>query len=401
MSWIERAQRDLVIKTGDGKEYRPLWRGARKQKEYNVTEFEFENISGALVKRERPKANKYEFEIYFTGENHLENADAFELSADDSRPWELNHPYYGEILVQPTSLSRDNRDGNVSAYTGVLIETLGRSYPRTTVEPQRQIEQDVNAANESYAQSYAEEVTPTVSDINEMSANLQVANTDSSGFNTQAYQNAFNTAQSKITNATSEPLQAMREMINFLNAPAKFQTDVQTRFDLLEDTFNTLTSTIGGTFNSFKLYESNGAGLITGMSLALSTPLATDYRNRDAVFDIAESLINVYDTYITTLDSVQAEDGGAPNSFISDPNGLRALSALVNFTVSNLFNIASDARQQRSVVLEQTTNWILLTHRFYPIGDFDTNFEELLDQNNVNLENLIQIPANTRIVYYT
>ena len=45
MSWIERIKNDIIITTGDGKVYTPLYSIGGKTVEYNIAEFNFPNIT--------------------------------------------------------------------------------------------------------------------------------------------------------------------------------------------------------------------------------------------------------------------------------------------------------------------------------------------------------------------
>ena len=97
MSWLEKVENKLTITCGDGKEYTPNYLAAQKAVEYNIAEFDFPNIEGTYISRKAPRGRKFPLELYFQGEDHLDVADAFELSARDPRPWKLSHPYYDEL----------------------------------------------------------------------------------------------------------------------------------------------------------------------------------------------------------------------------------------------------------------------------------------------------------------
>src|SRR5688500_16182415 len=113
MSWVEKIQRELIITTGDGKEYKPNWLNASKDVEYNVAQFNFPKIPGTLVAGGEPKGAQYSVEFYFQGEDHLDKFTAFEQSAKDKRPWTISHPFYGRLVVKPLALKFDHSKYNV------------------------------------------------------------------------------------------------------------------------------------------------------------------------------------------------------------------------------------------------------------------------------------------------
>src|SRR5690606_29783139 len=56
---------------------------------------------------------------------HIELADRFRISSDTNEgPWLIQHPLYGDLTVQPTTLTYDNSGHNVSRITGVVIATM-------------------------------------------------------------------------------------------------------------------------------------------------------------------------------------------------------------------------------------------------------------------------------------
>ena len=105
MSWIDKLANDLIITTGDGRPYYPLWKKPSKSIAFNYSEFTFPNLSGSLVDRGTPMGRRFPLEIYFVGENNIEDSSDFESSANDKRPWRIEHPYYGLIFVQPTEIN--------------------------------------------------------------------------------------------------------------------------------------------------------------------------------------------------------------------------------------------------------------------------------------------------------
>jgi hypothetical protein len=406
MSWLDKIKNDLIITCGDGKSYRPNWLNAVKDREYNTAEFDFHGVVGTYVYRGTPRGRKYSLEIYFQGETHLDTATAFETSADDNRAWTLEHPYYGRLLVQPTALRFDNTAHNVTKITGTIIETITEDYPKGRQVPADVIAANVATTDEAAAQAYANNVTPAGPDKNQMRANINAAYTPGSKFvdtaNANAYFNAFNEAAAAITTATAEPLAAMRKIQAVINKPAQFQATVQTRMDVLNQTFTSLRAQVANiTDRKLKfLYQGNAANVLTGLALTAATPLATDYANRPAVLAVIETIIATYNQYVADLDTLQSTNGGSPDSFVPDAVLLTGLNSLINYTLGNLFNIAANAKQERSFVLENDSNWLLLTHRVYGLDAADANLDKLMNENGAGLATALHVPKNKIIVYY-
>lgn len=407
MSWIEKIQTDFVIKTGDGKTYKPFWLKSSYGYDFNVTQFDFPDKSGTLVKRGLPKGRSFPISIYFQGEDHLDISEDFRISANDAREWTITHPFYGQIIVQPISLDFNNDDSNVSLITGNVIETITEDNPKLTTSAVDKIIADKAITDEYFSQSYGNDVTPTVSDVNELSSNNQTvysngAKTVKSKIDSETYFNLFNEANSSIINATADPLVAIRKTQAVISYPFLFSNSVKERLGLLINQFNLLRATRINitTRNQKKLYENNVGSVISTMAATASTPLEGDYGNRSDVLKSITPLVDSYNQYVVDLDELQSENGGSVGSYIPDATSLNALNALINFTVSNLFNIALDAKQERSIILEEDSNIMIVTHRLYGLDEDDVNINKLISQNNLGLNSMLQLRKGERIIYY-
>lgn len=136
------------------------------------------------------------------------------------------------------------------------------------------------------------------------------------------------------------------------------------------------------------------------MALAASLPQTGNYDNRIDVVNIVERLLSAYNSYIDQLGTLQTDNEGAIDSYIPDPDALRTLTTLVNFTLTNLFGIADGAKQQRSETLRYDSNWILLAKRFYGLVSSVDNVVKIMNENNAGLNNILIVRANTPIIYF-
>lgn len=407
MSWLDKIQNSLIIITGDGKEYKPNWLNATKAVDYNVAEFEFPQLPGTLVQKREPKGRRFNLELYFQGEEHLELSEAFEVSSSDKRPWQMEHPFYGTIFCQPLGLTFDNTAYNVSKITGVVVETILEDAPKTSQDPVDKIENDAADLYETMAESFANDVTPDTNDIQSLQDNTNVIYNEgaSSIKNTVEAENYFNlytAANSAILNATSEPLAAINAVQAMINAPALFSEAVDTRINLLIAQFNRLRESIVNiiTPSGKKIYENNGGAIISAMALSAATPQEDDYENRNDSIRVIENLLLVYNQYIVDLDGLQSDNGGQPDSYIPNGDAMLGLSSLIKYTISNLFNISLGAKQERTYILEDDNNIINLAHRFYGLQPDDSTINQIIKNNNIGLNELLQLKKGRTITYY-
>lgn len=405
MSWVNRVQSGLVITTGDGKSYEPKWMKTSYVRDYNVTEYNFPETDGTLVKRTTALGTKYSIEIFFEGDENIEDAEQFRISSDDRRPWTIEHPEYGNILVQPSSLSFDTSVYNSTRVTGTVTETIADEGLQITEVPLDLITGFNLAVFEISAAALSEQPNPNPARMAQNnqayydSGRLSVSNLIES----ERYFAAFSAANGAIANVTAKPLQAAISLQRVIEAPAQFSLSVRARIDILRNQLTTLIQsalTVASVFDK-KLIETNGSVIISAMSLSAATPLGNnDYGNADTVFQIIEILLNANLDYTNVIDSMQTVNGGDTDSYVPDFGLSIQVNDVLNYTISSLFTIALSAQQLRTFTLTSDTSLILLAHKFYGLNEDDSTIDDFILQNSLGLNDMLILPAGKIVKYY-
>jgi hypothetical protein len=362
-------------------------------------------VPGTLVSRGTPKGRKYNVEMYFQGEFHLDFAAIFDEATDDPRPWQLIHPLYGSLFVQPVSLNYDNTAHNVTKVTGTLIETIIEDRPKVSIDPPDQIANLADIVFDFSALAVSSKLRPlTLQNVDTLRKNtISVFNVGKKSiFDTvsfEQYFNLFNTALTEIQNATAEPLAAIRAVQAVINEPFNFAANVKVRIDTLKSQFDILVTTVANLtgLNDKRIFENNASNIVSAM--ALSSVTNYQYNNREDVLFVIESINDYYNLLLTTLDSLQTESG-EEESYHPDVDTMISLYNIVNYTLANLFNVAVEARQQRTLILEEDSNPIILTHRFYGMSDGDENLDRFINDNQIGISEMLQLKKGRRVVYY-
>lgn len=407
MSWVEKVESGVLITTGDGKQYEPLWKNATYSVNYNISEFTFQEVAGTLVRRGQPMGRKFPIEFYFQGDTNIEQSNEFKQSADDSRPWRLSHPLYDDILCHPVALKFDDTNFNETKITGVVIETINELYPQGVTSPVDQVDGFFDDTQENLAQDFATKVPePDAATKEQMNANLDNQYEKSKGGITdtnvfEEYRNAFSKATAAVNFATSQPLQAIALTQNMLTYPRNFQDTVQNRIALLRGNYDQLVTTLETiASNADKyLFENNASAVVSAMAITAANPIGEEYASRTDVLNVIDSLQDVSDNLIAQLDALQSGTGGEEDGYIPGADGLNALSTLLNFTLTNLMNIALGAAQERTIILTAKDDVINLAHRFYGLDAADENLNRLIDQNKISMEELYELEPGREITY--
>lgn len=411
MSWEDNINNRIRITTGDGKVYEPLTMLSDNvgSFEFNVSEFEFPEISGTKVDKRLRKGVRYPLILYFQGEDCIIDGKAFIESSNDTRPWDIIHPIFGQFRGHPLGIDFDNSGINVFKISCTVVETILDDGVKTVFSPSDNAVFILNKSKETNVSSFNESVTSfETTDVTIMSSNtdkLYKASVssivDQDAFN--EYFNLFNKAQTAIDNALFDAGLVIQQMQNFINYPANFSIGVKNKVNMIKQQANSFLSSVynlSSSYNEKKIFENNKGEVINTLIQAITTPQDGDYDSAMDVLFIIEQSISIYNQFIDELQGLQSPDGYQPGSYLPNAEFLESLSYSFNYAVSNLFEIALNAGQERTIILEDDSNVVLLTHRFYGLEQDDSTLNKFISTNNITLDETIQIKKGRKIVYY-
>lgn len=408
MSWLDRIQDNITIVTGDGSEWQPKWKPTQYIQEFNISSFEFPNIEGTLVRKKQPKGRKFQLEIYFQGEDHLDVSEAFRVSSADQRPWRITHPYYDDILCHPSSLTFDNRGYNVSKITGTLLETILDIFPDSSLNAEDDINERKDALDEQAASSYESSIDSIDSNnaavINDSMTDLEVeAEKISIGDQVSAMKNLVSKGVNAVNSGIGKAEGFVRAVQNTINYPFQIINSVSSRLDAFKNSFDRLGTSLGTLLgkNDRKYYEAYGAtGISGGCQATFNQKSEFVYNTREEVDEITTAVLEIYNNFIFNLDENQSETATEEDAFIPDAETIKQLEEVVTLTVSNLFEIALEAKQEQILILEADSDPITLAHRIYGLDAEDEVLEKFVENNQINLNNIFFLEKGMEIKYY-
>ena len=406
MSWPQRVENGIELTTGDGTTYRPNWVNTSFIQDYNISSFEFPNIAGTLVRKKQPKGRKFQLEVYFQGENHLEDSERFRVSASDQRAWRVTHPLYDDIIAHPRRLTFDNTKYNITKITGILLETITGVFPDAETNAVEEIEERKTAIDNQIATNYDAQVQ-TIDGIeaNAINNNLSdiEADTEKITFGDQvaSLRNTVVAAQSAVLSGIGTANSYINKVQSAINFPFQVVNGVKARLDTFKNSFDRLTQSISTILgkNQKEYYEANASSAISGSCLATVNQLDDfPYTTRSQVDDAVETLLAMFDDYVEKIDEVQATSATAEDAYLPDPETLRQLQQIVNLTVSSLFEVALGSKQEHVLILEEDSNPVIVAHRLFGLND--ENLETLIEVNNIRLQELYLLKKGREIIYY-
>ncbi|HMI03734.1 MAG TPA: hypothetical protein VK541_14720 [Pedobacter sp.] len=406
MTWVDKLDHNVfTITTGDGKVYKPLWKSGETSKEFNATIFDFINIPGSLIDRKSVRARKFPLIFWFSGADNIEQADAFDQSANDNRSWKVSHPFYGDIIGQPISLARNDTGYNSTEITVDFWETITDTYPKKTVAIADSITSKSLQFRTISPVNYASKVDLKPADVSIVKDNAEKINLSISALldssNYSEYQLAKNDMFGKVDNLILSPVEAIASLNDIILLPAKFLLSVNIRINLIKAVYESIKSVLFLSNKNNKAYfESNAGAAVMGLSNVIVNPAAEDYVTRKEIVIAAEALSVMYKDYLVTLDNSYVSISDPENSFSASNETQSKIQDTVVETISNLGTLAFSAKQERITILETDSNLILLTHKYLGLDQNDENIEKFRVINNIKNRSLFLIKKGRSITYY-
>jgi hypothetical protein len=408
MSWIEKIQNKVTITTGDGEQYEPISRFERwsKSVEFNFTEYNFPNVAGSRVDRRLKKGERYDISLIFQGDDHLDVTESFLRSSENTQPWRINHPFFGVFACQPVSLEHDVSGFNTSVITGSVIETIVDDFPKLVENTESQI----SGLNDDFAESsdavftFAEFDSPDQilqqSNLDRVFANIKEKITLTDELN--EYFQFFSEATDAVNNATAIPLLAIQTCRNVYTYPWRFAQNIQQRMQILLEQFGLLIAPIVSTIspNQKSIFENNIGLTISSMCMTAITPLESDYENAVDVLNVQNQIIDSFETFIESIDENQTPENDTSDSYVPNFENILNLYEIVSLTISKLGEIALDAKQERIITLQNDSNPVILTHRFYGLDNDDVNLNRFIETNGIGLSEIFELKKGRKIKYY-
>lgn len=370
------------ITTGDGIKYTPLMLDASIELNFNTREFLYLGQAGSYIGREEAGDKALPLSFYFEGNSHVEDMQAFMKSTDDKRPWKISHPFYDNIIVQPTGkLVLTSKFGQSWGEVTVKI-TLPEQLPavnpdaKATVEAQKELIDSavVEAAAPTNPDIAAAQVTGIATNYN------LLANTNSKIVALKdKVRAAVTLAQSAISKAT-EFAESMKDLIAF---PFKIIGEMKSTLAALERAFDELFALADRDIKSF---ETASSMMIT--TAAAFAPSAK-YENVADVEQMKALIVKMYEARIQAFDS---------NGYKPDSETEFKIDLLTQSTLGQLAEKALGAKQEYVVFAEQDAAPQIYASRFY--GSADDGLIRFIDENKIGGSELLTIKTGRRLVYY-
>lgn len=404
MSWKNRIDNTkFSIKTGDGKEFFPLWKSGEKSLEFNTSSFDFIDVEKSLIERKKPKSSKYPLTFWFQGDDNVDKAEAFERSAKDNRYWTVTHPFYGTIKGQPLSITRNNNELNITEITVDFWETIIFDFPKSNLSIQDNTLVKKEKVFSVSAEVFSAKDVFEAKDINALKGKIGKIAKGLEGLQNDLTFPDFQNKISKALKASDALINNSLDAISFtqdlLNLPGEIVSSVKDRIGAYVSVFNSIVGVLDSVPNKL-FFQTMGASVISTMcNESVKFDFETDYLTVTEVEETVSKLLEVIEVYNRLMDDSYVSNTGSSIPFSPSYDVQFAIQDIVNLTVASLYETAFDAQQERIVYLDKDSNLILLTHKYMGLAS-DENIIRFRELNGIKLRELFKVKKGRKIKYY-
>lgn len=453
MTWEDRV-RAGVYTSPQGTRIEFSFEDVSRTVELRTVAFGFPTVDGEYVQQNGFGSRKYPLRCIFWGPNYDVDATRFEAALLESGIGRLQHPFYGTFDVVPFG-EFTRRDDLKTAANQAIVEvtfwtTIRAIYPTALVDPENEIATMVatywgrsadqfggltdltTAAKRAAAKGTIRGLLDTVSSTLEtVSDTVQSVN--------RTFQDARSTINYGLDVFIGQPLLLAQQIKDLLSAPSRALDGIKSRLDAYGDladsifgssagdpasTLSDVPAAVSGRIalterasrvsNDFHISDMFASQTVA--SAALSTLPGTNaasrpvgqrtFRTRPEAVRAAEALVTMHDALVVWRDAgftaLAAID--KIGSYQSDPGDAASiLSNAVALAAGNAIRLSFELAPERSVVLDRPRTIVDLCGELYGTVDPRDGIDYLdfmIESNDLNGDEILEIPRGRKILYY-
>lgn len=440
-NWRDRLQKEIVLLSPEGNEFRAKWRGSPRTKPKKLGVLRFPKIKGDIVQDLDVQSSLHSITFYFDGENNDTEAAAFYAACDERGNWEITHPvhgFFGLQLVSVTELDNPVESGNITEINTEWIEPIDPIELKTARELAGIIDAKADDLNISAAQQFAN----TLLTASETLRGSIEATTNGIGrvtnlvlgplFTTvDALDNAVNAIQQGITdthNQTVLQVNALAGQVqNLVNLPLFATNQLERRINAYSDLITGLSAQLPGGDESL-LPDTTGddskinsaATLELAMSAAIASigniitttivsprglgpddtgALATKGQAITAINNITALFNEMVDNLETAQDLFS--DNDIDDQYYSQSESYTDAVNLIHLTIEYLLSIAFNLAVERRFTIDRPRTPIEITITEYgSLGENDSYLDLFIRSNDLIGKDIVLLPRGKEVVIY-
>ncbi len=421
MTWQDRIK-DAVYTAPSGRSFTFLYEDISKDTDLKTSTFVFSGKSGAYIQSHGRAGRRFPFTCIFSGEDCMDEADAFEDALAEKGYGELQHPVYGVFKVVPTGTIK-RRDNLVTGLNESIVETefsetiTDVDLPESEVAVDSVIQENLDTFEEVSAQEFAdnfffETAGEAIQGQNVVNAQVyltsqslvEIAKQEPSAYS--KFQTILKSLENTIDNIFLEKLNAGRQILNLLKTPSRILVSAMVKIDGYQQLINQLIGQysrdpvgVNNMRNQFASTRLNLFGALADLASGIALASLSSSRGRPAVFSSREEAILAAETLELLLEQAKEFQDSkiSKDIFVDTDGGYSELLSIVYGSVQIIINASFSLPTRKIIVLDRDRQLIELTAELY--GDLD-KIDDVILQNNLNADEIEILSMGTEITYY-
>lgn len=430
MAWTDRI-REAAYTSPKGTRLTFDFEDVSREVTKQTTAFEFPGVKDAYVQDNGFGARRYPLRCFFSGSDHDIAAARFEAALLEQGVGRLEHPFYGLVKVTPMG-DITRRDDLKSAANQTVIEvtfwtTTGLPYPQATGDPKSEIQAALDAFDASAASQFAAkmDLRKAIHRAGALAGVQKLLRSVGDGFDgiseaTLAVNREFRDIQRTVNLGIDvligKPLLLAQQISNLIKAPGRALAGIQDRLSAYRALADSIFGSSGGNPGNYigtgpviadrvtrlaNNFHISDLGAMNALGGSVTSVLNTTFGTKPAALDAANKLS------VLLADTITWRDAGfkaiaTPTTIAPYQNDVgdsfRELQQTVALTVGFLVEVSFTLVPERRIVLDRERTIVDLAAELY--GSVDDRLDFLIDSNNLNGDEILELPRGRSILYY-
>lgn len=402
----------------EGKTFDAKWMGNQISITKKVAVFEYPDVDGATVQDLGLASQKYPLDLWFDGSNHMEISQNFQVALQERGEWNVHHPVYGVVSLQPLSATFEVQPVKSAAATLVATQWV-----RTTPE------------FEGLSFSFLENsVVRSVYNLTSVSLEdhwfFKALKFFTTGINfikgvLSAIENAVakfytisNRIRSGITGAIAAvkrlldiPGMLMRTVIGAINdilaIPSKVDAYVKDKIAFYESLWDDVKETVTGdrvggvlTPEVAAINDSVQAGILAGMAESTTNGVVL---SREEAVEIGDSIVAMYKGMILLSDENQEAliARYSQEEYFSNITTFEEMRNLVGVTLGYVLDDNYSESTKQTITLGTSAATLDLAVKYYPTKNEEEAYDFFVSTNLLSGDEIITLPVGKVVVIYS
>ena len=409
MSWIDRL-REAAYTSPSGIRTVFSYEDVSRSVDKKGAAFNFPDADGTFIQDIGPTGRQYPLRIFFHGDDHDLQADAFENTLLETGAGVLDHPRYGQVDVVPFGSITQRDDlktaANQSVFELTFWQTNGIVFPDAQEDPGSAVIASLNTINQAAADQFNQSVIiDTFSNraslaniyktiLGQTKLGLEAVARATSSVEAQ-FNTVYNSIDQSIDTLVADPITLALQTSIFIEAPSRAEAAIRDRLEAYSALIDEVTASFAMSDsdrekNTFHTKDFFSLGFLSGFILSA---VNNQFDTKSGALAVADQVLSEFDTL-----SQWRDDNFLLVNEIDTGESYQALQNAVALLAGFLVQISFTLKQERRIVLDRARSIIDLVAELY--GSVDDQLDFFITSNNLDGDEILELPRGREIVYY-